>query len=172
MQTDFQQEQYIPLPPRFAARVRSGSTIVGLSLLGGTLLLFGTSALMNDLRHDHALPDSILGKVAMIVPPAVVLVIAALVLLCRRCLSGGYLVVARARAVQLALLLWFLVGGVFVFVTMMVPILFSVWHDGSRAPDIGAIADLVMVFIGVITGVFYVQPSERTLRKFSDHPVY
>jgi hypothetical protein len=172
MYTDFQQEQYIPLPPRFAARVRSGSTVLGLALLGGTLVLFGTSALMNGLRHERALPDSILGKVAMVVPPLVVLVIATLVLLCRRCLSGGYLIVARARAIHLALLLWFLVGAVFVFVSMMVPILFNVWSGTeSRAPDIGAIADLILVFIGVITGVSYVQPSERTLQKFSDHPM-
>nr|WP_166639870.1 hypothetical protein [Amycolatopsis sp. SID8362] len=163
------------MPPRFAARVRWGSVVVGSSMIAGMVLLFGLTTFLQGIVHGHAFPDTLLGKAAAVLPPLGVLAIAVLVLSSRRCLRGDYLVVASAASARHALLFTYVLTLVLVLGSFAVPIVFRVWRDtpDPRAPDLLTVfATLAFATMGFLAGMFYVRPSVRTLRKFSDHPIW
>nr|WP_225957799.1 hypothetical protein [Amycolatopsis lexingtonensis] len=163
------------MPPRFAARVRWGSVVVGSSMIAGMVLLFGLTTFLQGIVHGHAFPDTLLGKAAAVLPPLGVLAIAVLVLSTRRCLRGDYLVVASAASARHALLFTYLLTLVLILGSFAVPIVFRVWRDTPdlRAPDLLTVfTTLAFATTGFLAGMFYVRPSVQTLRKFSDHPIW
>jgi hypothetical protein len=175
MQGTFGQVEFVPLPPRFAERVRWGSVVVGCSMITGMVLLFGLTTFLQGIVHGHAFPDTLLGKAAAVLPPLGVLAIAVLVLSSRRCLRGDYLVVASAASARNTLLFTYVLTLILILGACAVPIVFRVWRD---SPEIGA-PDLLTTFstlafatMGFLAGMFYVRPSMQTLRKFSDHPIW
>ncbi|MBE1500385.1 hypothetical protein H4696_007485 [Amycolatopsis lexingtonensis] len=175
MQGTFGQVEFVPLPPRFAARVRWGSVVVGSSMIAGMVLLFGLTTFLQGIVHGHAFPDTLLGKAAAVLPPLGVLAIAVLVLSTRRCLRGDYLVVASAASARHALLFTYLLTLVLILGSFAVPIVFRVWRDTPdlRAPDLLTVfTTLAFATTGFLAGMFYVRPSVQTLRKFSDHPIW
>jgi hypothetical protein len=175
VQGTFGQVEFVPLPPRFAERVRWGSVVVGSSMVAGMVLLFGLTTYLQGVVHGHAFPDALLGKAATVLPPLGVLAIAVLVLSTRRCLRGDYLVVASATSARTALLFTYTLTLVLIFGAFAVPIVFRVWADApaSRSPDLlTTLATLAFATMGFLAGMFYVRPSMQTLRKFSDHPIW
>src|SRR2546426_672589 len=105
MQASFDQVDFVPLPPRFAGRVRAGSVVVGCSLLLGMLVLVGLTAFVNALVHGHPFPDALIAFIAQLLGPLCVAATAVVVFLCRHCLRGDYLVVASAHATRTALII-------------------------------------------------------------------
>ncbi|MEU5261724.1 hypothetical protein [Amycolatopsis sp. NPDC021455] len=175
MQGTFGQVEFVPLPPRFADRVRWGSVVVGCSMVAGMVLLFGLTTYLQGIVHGHALPDTLLGKAAAVLPPLGVLALAVLVLTCRRCLRGNYLVVASAVATRNALVFTYVLTLVLILGSFAVPIVFQVWNDAPelQAPDLlTTFSTLAFATMGFLAGMVYVRPSMRTLRKFSDHPIW
>jgi hypothetical protein len=175
VQGTFGQVEFVPLPPRFADRVRWGSVVVGCSMIAGMVLLFGLTTYLQGIVHGHAFPDTLLGKAATALPPLGVLAIAVLVLTCRRCLRGDYLVVASAEATRSALLLTYVLTLVLIFGAFAVPIVFRVWRDTPelRAPDLlTTFSTLAFATMGFLGGMLYLRPSVQTLRKYSDHPIW
>ena len=175
MQGTYGQLEFVPLPPRFAARVRWGSVVVGTSMIIGMVLLFGLTTFLQGIVHGHPFPDTLLGQAAAVLPPLGVLVIAVLVLTSRRCLNGDYLVVATARAARNTLVTAYAVTLALILGGFLVPLVFRVWDDvpESRAPDLlTTFATLAFSTMGFAAGTFYVRPSVQTLRKFSDHPIW
>ncbi|MEQ0565680.1 hypothetical protein ABJI51_41950 [Amycolatopsis sp. NEAU-NG30] len=175
MQGTYGQVEFVPLPPRFAARVRWGSVVVGSSMIAGTVLLFGLTTFLQGVVHGHAFPDTLLGKAAAVLPPLGVLAMAVLVLTCRRCLRGDYLVVASAAATRTALVFTYVLTLVLILGSFAVPVVFRVWRDSPElaAPDLlTTFSTLALATIGFLVGMFYVRPSVQTLRKFSDHPIW
>jgi hypothetical protein len=175
VQGTFGQVEFVPLPPRFAARVRWGSVVVGCSMITGVVLLFGLTTFLQGTVHGHAFPDTLLGKAAAVLPPLAVLALAVLVLTCRRCLRGDYLVVASAVATRTALLFAYLLTLVLILGSFAVPIVFRVWRDTPelRAPDLLTVGStLAFATTGFLAGMSYVWPSVQTLRKFSNHPIW
>jgi hypothetical protein len=125
--------------------------------------------------HGHAFPDTLLGKAAAVLPPLGVLAMAVLVLTCRRCLRGDYLVVASAAATRTALVFTYVLTLVLILGSFAVPVVFRVWRDAPElaAPDLlTTFSTLAFATIGFLVGMFYVRPSVQTLRKFSDHPIW
>ncbi|MEU7788280.1 MULTISPECIES: hypothetical protein [unclassified Amycolatopsis] len=175
MQGTFGQVDFVPLPPRFADRVRWGSVVVGSSMIGGMVLLFGLTTFLQGIVHGHAFPATLLGKAAAVLPPLGVLAIAVLVLSSRRCLRGDYLVVASAASARHALLFTYALTLVLILGSFAVPIVFRVWPDSPefQAPDLlTTFSTLAFATVGFLAGMFYVRPSVQTLRKFSDHPIW
>ncbi|WP_410618145.1 hypothetical protein [Amycolatopsis sp. cmx-8-4] len=175
MQGTFGQVEYVPLPPRFAERVRSGSVVIGCSMIVGTVLLFGLTTFLQGIIHGHAFPDSLLGKAAAVLPPLAVLAMAVLVLTCRRCLRGDYLVIASAQSARNAFVVTYVLTLILIIGACAVPIVFHVWHEthAARAPDLlTTVATLAFATMGFLAGMFYVRPSMQTLRRFSDHPIW
>ncbi|MEV6647220.1 hypothetical protein [Amycolatopsis sp. NPDC051371] len=175
MQGTFGQVEFVPLPPRFAERVRWGSVVVGCSMIAGMVLLFGLTTFLQGIVHGHAFPDALVGKAATVLPPLGVLAISALVLSSRRCLRGDYLVVASAAAARNALVFTYALTLVLIIGSFAVPIVFRVWRDNPqlRAPDLlTTFSTLAFATMGFLAGMFYVRPSVQTLRKFSDHPIW
>ena len=175
MQGTFGQVEFVPLPPRFADRVRWGSAVVGFSMVAGMALLFGLTTFLQGIVHGHALPDTLVGKAAAVLPPLGVLALAVLVLTCRRCLRGNYLVVASAHQTRNALVFTYVLTLVLILGSFAVPIVFRVWRDSPelRAPDLlTTFSTLAFATVGFLAGMFYVRPSAQTLRKFSDHPIW
>ena len=174
MQGTFGQVEFVPLPPRFADRVRWGSVVVGCSMIAGMVLLFGLTTYLQGIVHGHALPDTLLGKAAAVLPPLAVLALAVLVLTCRRCLRGNYLVVASAHQTCIVLVFTYVLTLVLIAGSFAVPLVFRVWHGSPelRAPDLlTTFSTLAFATTGFLAGMFYVRPSVRTLLKFSDHPI-
>jgi hypothetical protein len=175
VQGTFGQVEFVPLPPRFAERVRWGSVVIGCSMIAGVVLLFGLTTFLQGIVHGHAFPDALLGKAATVLPPLAVLALAVLVLTCRRCLRGDYLVIASAQSARNAFVFTYVLTLILIAGACAVPIVFRVWHDApeSRAPDLlTTIATLAFATTGFLAGMFYVRPSMQTLRKFSDHPIW
>ncbi|GAA4537711.1 hypothetical protein [Amycolatopsis samaneae] len=167
--------QFVPLPPQFASRVRWGSILAGTSLIVGALLFVGISAFFNHLRAHSAFPLGPLGTVAQLVPPLCVIATSVVVLTCRRCLRGDYLVVATARSTRNALIGCF--GGT-VLGTFAAFVVIALLHVSSGArttltPEmIVTFGYLALGTMGFAVGHFYVRPSQRTLQKFADRPVW
>lgn len=175
MQGTFGQVEFVPLPPRFADRVRWGSVVVGCSMIAAMVLLFGLTTFLQGIVHGHAFPDTLVGKAAAVLPPLGVLAISALVLSSRRCLRGNYLVVASAASARNALVFTYVLTLVLILGSFAVPIVFRVWHDNPRlrAPDLlTTFSTLAFATVGFLAGLFYVRPSMQRLRKFSDHPIW
>ncbi|WP_410666513.1 hypothetical protein [Amycolatopsis sp. cmx-4-68] len=175
MQGTFGQVEFVPLPPRFADRVRWGSVVVGCSMVAGMVLLFGLTTYLQGIVHGHALPDTLLGKAAAVLPPLGVLAMAVLVLTCRRCLRGDYLVVASAASARNALVCTYVLTLVLILGSCAVPIVFRVWSDTPhfRAPDLlTTFSTLAFATMGFLAGMGYVRPSMQTLRKFSNHAIW
>ncbi|WP_328447907.1 MULTISPECIES: hypothetical protein [unclassified Amycolatopsis] len=175
MQGTFGQVEYVPLPPRFAERVRWGSVVVGCSMIAGMVLLFGLTTFLQGIVHGHAFPDSLLGKAAAVLPPLAVLAMAVLVLTCRRCLRGDYLVIASAQSARNAFVFTYVLTLILILGACAVPIVFRVWHEArtARATDLLTTAvTLAFATIGFLVGMFCVRPSMQTLRRFSDHPIW
>ena len=175
MQGTFGQVEFVPLPPRFAGRVRWGSVVVGCSMIAGMVLLFGLTTFLQGIVHGHAFPETLLGKAAAVLPPLGVLAIAVLVLSSRRCLRGDYLVVASAASARHALLFTYVLTLALILGSFAVPIVFRVWRDTShlQAPDLlTTFATLAFATTGFLAGMVYVRPSVQTLRKYSDHPIW
>ncbi|WP_410637121.1 hypothetical protein [Amycolatopsis sp. lyj-346] len=175
MQGTFGQVEFVPLPPRFADRVRWGSVVVGCSMIAGMVLLFGLTTYLQGIVHGHAFPDTLLGKAAAVLPPVGVVALAVLVLTCRRCLRGNYLVVASAAATRSALLFTYVLTLALILGSFAVPIVFRVWNDTRdlQAPDLlTTFATLAFATTGLLAGLCYVRPSVQTLRKYSDHPIW
>ncbi|WP_372669953.1 hypothetical protein [Amycolatopsis kentuckyensis] len=167
MQGTSGQVEFVPLPPRFAERVRAGSVVVGCSMIAAMVLLVGLTTFLESLARGHALPESLIGKAAVVLPPLGVLVIAVLVLSSRRCLRGDYLVVASATSARTAL--------VFAYVLTLVLILglFAASLVFRLRPDLlTTVATFTFATLGYVAGMFFVRPSVQTLRKFSDHPIW
>ena len=175
VQGTFGQVEFVPLPPRFANRVRWGSVVVGCSMIAGMVIVFGLTTFLQGIVHGHAFPDALVGKAAAVLPPLGVLAIAVLVLSSRRCLRGDYLVVASAVSARNALVFTYLLTLVLIFGSFAVPLVFRVWHDAPefQAPDLlTTFSTLAFATLGFAAGMFYVRPSVQTLRKFSDHPIW
>ncbi|MEV6873770.1 hypothetical protein [Amycolatopsis sp. NPDC051128] len=175
MQGTSGQVDFVPLPPRFAARVRWGSVVVGCSMIVGMVLLFGLTTFLQGVVHGHAFPDTLLGKAAAVLPTLGVLAIAVLVLSTRRCLRGDYLVVASAASARSALLVTYILTLILILGSFAVPMVFRVWRDSPefRAPDLlTTFATLAFATTGFLAAMFYVRPSMQTLRKFSNHPIW
>jgi hypothetical protein len=175
MQGTFGQVEFVPLPPRFADRVRGGSLVVGSSMIAGVVLLFGLTTFLQGTVHGHAFPDALLGKAATALPPLAVLAMAVLVLSSRRCLRGNYLVVARATSARSALLFTYVLTLGLVLAAAAVPLVFRVWDDApeSRSTDLlTTFATLAFATTGFLAGTSYIRPSMQTLRRFSDHPIW
>jgi hypothetical protein len=175
MQGTFGQVDFVPLPPRFADRVRWGSVVVGCSMIAGMVVLFGLTTFLQGVVHGHAFPDTLLGKAAAVLPALGVLAIAVLVLSTRRCLRGNYLVVASAASARNALLFTYVLTLILILGSFAVPVVFHVWRDTPefQAPDLlTTFATLAFATTGFLAGMFYVRPSKQTLRKFSDHPIW
>ncbi|MEV6622137.1 hypothetical protein AB0M83_14915 [Amycolatopsis sp. NPDC051106] len=175
MQGTFGQVEFVPLPPRFAERVRWGSVVVGCSMIAGMVLLFGLTTFLQGMVHGHAFPDALVGKAATVLPPLGVLAIAVLVLSSRRCLRGDYLVVAIAASARNALVFTYVLTLVLILGSFAVPIVFRVWRDSPhvQAPDLlTTFSTFAFATVGFLAGMFYVRPSMQTLRKFSNHPIW
>lgn len=167
MQGTFGQVEFVPLPPRFAERVRAGSVVVGCSMITAMVLLIGLTTFLESLAHGHLLPDSLIGKGAVVLPPLGVLAIAVLVLTSRRCLRGDYLVVATATAARTALLFTYVLTLVLILGLVAAEIVFRV-----RPDLLTTVATFTFATLGYVAGMFFVRPSVQTLRKFSDHPMW
>ncbi|MFJ7211791.1 hypothetical protein [Amycolatopsis sp. NPDC098790] len=167
MQGTFGQVEFVPLPPRFAERVRAGSVVVGCSMIAAMVALVGLTTFLESLAHGHPFPDSLVGKGAVVLPPLGVLAIAVLVLTSRRCLRGDYLVVATATAARTALLFAYVLTLVLILGLFTIPILFRL-----RPDVLTTLATFVFATLGYVAGMFFVRPSMQTLRKFSDHPIW
>ncbi|SFW60042.1 hypothetical protein [Amycolatopsis australiensis] len=175
MQDTFGQAEFLPLPPRFADRVRWGSVVVGCSMIAGMVLLFGLTTFLQGVVHGHAFPDTLAGKAATALPPLGVLAIAVLVLGSRRCLRGDYLVVASAASARSALVVTYVLTLALILGSFAVPIVFRVWREGPEfeAPDLlTTFSTLAFATMGFLAGMFYLRPTVRTLSKFSDHPIW
>lgn len=175
MQGTFGQVEFVPLPPRFAGRVRWGSVVVGCSMITGMVLLFGLTTYLQGIVHGHAFPDTLLGKAAAVLPPLGVVAIAVLVLTCRRCLRGDYLVVASAGSTRTALVCTYVLVLVLILGSSAVPIVFRVWRETPelQAPDLlTTFTTLAFATLGFLAGTGYLRPSVQTLRKYSDHPIW
>jgi len=171
----FEQVDFVPLPPRFAGRVRIGSVVVGCSLLLGMLLLFGLTAFVNAVVHGHPFPDALIAFVAQLLGPLCVVATAVVVFGCRRCLRGDYLVVAAARTTRVALIVCYTATIVVTLFAVVLPLFVRVWRDEplARTADLfGIFASLAFGTMGFAAGMVYVKPSLATLRKFSDHPIW
>ncbi|MFI5613501.1 hypothetical protein [Amycolatopsis sp. NPDC051903] len=170
-----QATEYAPLPPRFAARVRGGSLVTGVALLIGTVLVLGLTAFVNRPLHGHSLPDSAVGVVGLLLPTLAVVATAIVVLSCRGCLQGDYLVVARARVARKALTTCFAALVVACLFALTASALVDLWSDHDRLGATDLLATFTNFALGVIghaAGLFYIRPSVTTLEKFSDHPIW
>ncbi|QRP46641.1 hypothetical protein [Amycolatopsis sp. FDAARGOS 1241] len=170
-----QATEYAPLPPLFAARVRVGSLVTGVALLIGTAFVLGLTAFVNRPLHGHSLPDSPVGVLGLLLPTLSVVATAVVVLSCRGCLQGDYLVVARARAARKALAACFTALVVASLFALTASALVDLWSDHDRlgATDLLAtFANFALGVLGYAVGLFYVRPSVSTLEKFSDHPIW
>ena len=175
MHASFEQVDFVPLPPRFAGRIRIGSVVVGTSLLVGMLVLFVLTAFVNALVHGHPFPDALIAFVAQLLGLLCVVATAVVVFLCRRCLRGDYLVVAAARAARVALIVCYSATIVVTLFAVVLPLFVRVWKDEplARTADLfGIFAALAFGTMGFAAGMIYVRPSLATLRKFSDHPIW
>ncbi|MEV4150176.1 hypothetical protein AB0J40_41420 [Amycolatopsis sp. NPDC049691] len=167
MQGTSGQVEFVPLPPRFAERVRWGSVVVGCSMIAAMVLLVALTAFLESLAHGHALPASLIGKAEAVLPPLGVLGIAVLVLSARRCLRGDYLVVATAATARTALVFTYALTLVLILGLFAVSIVFRV-----RPDLLTTVATFAFATLGYVAGMFFVRPSVQTLRKFSDHPIW
>ncbi|MGW5719539.1 hypothetical protein ACWEVP_25455 [Amycolatopsis sp. NPDC003865] len=167
MQGTFGQVEFVPLPPRFADRVRAGSVVVGCTMIAAMVLLVGLTTFLEILADGHLLPDSLIGKGAAVLPPLGVLAIAVLVLTSRRCLRGDYLVVATAATARTALLFAYVLTLVLILGLFAAPIVFRL-----RPDVLTTVATFAFATLGYVAGTFFVRPSVQTLRKFSDHPMW
>ncbi len=175
MHASSEQVEFLPLPPRFAVRVRMGSVVVGCSLVLGMLLLFGLTAFINDLVHGHPFPDALIAFVAQLLGILCVVATGVVVFLCRRCLRGDYLVVAAARAARIALIACYTATIAVTLFAVVLPLFVRVWWNDplARTADLfGIFAALAFGTLGFAAGMVYVRPSLSTLRKFSDHPIW
>ncbi|MFD9892221.1 hypothetical protein ACFWY9_23000 [Amycolatopsis sp. NPDC059027] len=167
--------QFIPLPTLFASRVRWGSVLAGTSLIVGALLFLGISAFFNNIVNHSAFPLGPLGTVAQLLPPLCVIATAIVVLTCRRALRGDYLVVSVARTTRNVLIVCYGCTILFAFLAFVVIALLHAF-GGLRTP---ITSDMIVTFgylalgsMGFAVGHFYVRPSQRTLQKFADRPVW
>ncbi|WP_037354646.1 hypothetical protein [Amycolatopsis orientalis] len=170
-----QATEYAPLPRLFAARVRTASVVVGISLAIGTLLIFGITALVNRPLHGHSLPRGLLGLAALLLPMLSVLATAVVVLSARRCLQGDYLVIARARSTRAALTACFTLLSVSCLIALGVSALVDLWGNHGKLGFLELLATFANFAIGLIgysAGLWFVRPSVSTLEKFSDHPIW
>ncbi|MDT8911009.1 hypothetical protein [Amycolatopsis sp. PS_44_ISF1] len=170
-----QAEGYAPLPPLFAARVRAGSLVTGVALAVGTTLVLGLTVFVNGPLHGHALPDAVLGRVALLLPVLAVLATAVVVLGARRCLLGDYLVITRARFTRTLLRGCFTALVTACLLALTTSALVDLWHDHNHlgVSDLLATgANFALGVLGYGVGLFYVRPSVATLERFSDHPIW
>lgn len=170
-----QATDYAPLPPLFAARVRTGSLLTGIALLVGTVLVFGLTAFVNLPLHGHSLPNSPFGIAGLLLPTLSVAATAVVVLTCRGCLQGDYLVVARARVARKAFGVCFTTLVIACLLALTASALVDLWSDHERFGVTDLLATFANFALGVLghaVGLFYVRPSVTTLEKFSDHPIW
>ncbi|GAA3556254.1 hypothetical protein GCM10022222_44820 [Amycolatopsis ultiminotia] len=170
-----QAAEFIPLPPLFAARVRAGSPIVGITLLVGTVLVLALTAFVNRPLHGQSLPRTALGTLGLVLPALAVACTALVVLTARWCLRGDYLVTARARTTRTALTVCFAALGISCLLALTLSALADVWGDHVRlgfTDLLATFANFALGALGYAVGLWYIRPSVRTLERFSDHPIW
>jgi hypothetical protein len=148
------------------SRFRSGAIVSGITLIVGTLVLYGLIRFIEHILNPVTSPVVLITGA---LPPLFVLATAVTLLTARRCLHGDHLIVARARATRNALIVC--LSG-----TMICSVLAAIVPPLTGRIDVAALfSPLVFLFLGTIgflAGHFYVRPSANTLRKFSDSPIW
>lgn len=160
----------VELPAAFAARFRRSSSVIGVALIMGALLIYLVALWLTPVIAGSVPTAAVV--VLSGVPALFVVGIAVTVMGARGCLAGDRLVVARARRVRRVLIAC-LVGvlattgiGAIVVITLADP---SV--DGL----IIAVMMLFIAFFGLIGyagGAFFIRPTAETLRRFSGGTVW
>ncbi|WP_344872602.1 hypothetical protein [Allokutzneria multivorans] len=149
----------VPLPPLFVRRFRSGTVIMGVTLLVTTPLMYGFLRFVGSILSQRTDPIT---AVVIAVPPLFVLALAVTLLLARGCLDGERLVVARARSTRNALVAC--LGGVVVGAALIA------FVPGPTNP-LTYFEPVVYLFMGVLgfaVGHMFVRPSRATLLKFGE----
>lgn len=156
----------IQLPAAFAARVRRGSTIVGVTVIAGALLIYLVVRWLAPIIASGAPSYAITAFCGL--PALFGVAIGVAVIVGRSCLSGDRLVIERARRMRAAYVV--LLAGLLAVTVLGMVMLVYLADPGVDGVVLAfmLIFSLLVGVLGYASGRSFIRPTTGTLQRYGD----